>query len=60
MVCSKCGNELKKGDLFCTKCGKKVEQGVKENKTEEALKSDVKQKLKKWKIIIKCQQLLLL
>lgn len=52
MKCSKCGNELKKGDLFCTKCGKKVEQGVKENKTEEALKSDVKQKLKKWKIII--------
>ena len=52
MVCSKCGNELKKGDLFCTKCGKKVEQGVKENKTEEALKSNVKQELKKWKIII--------
>lgn len=52
MVCSKCGNELKNGDLFCTKCGKKVEQGVKENKTEESLKSDIKQKLKKWKIII--------
>ena len=52
MKCINCGKKLKKDDLFCTKCGKKVEQGVKENKTEELLKSDVKQKLKKWKIII--------
>lgn len=24
MKCSKCGNELKNGDLFCNKCGNKI------------------------------------
>lgn len=54
MKCSKCGNELKKDDLFCTKCGKKVEQEIREDKTEKSLNSNEKekQKSKKWKIIV--------
>ena len=58
MKCSKCGNELKKDDLFCTKCGKKVEQEIREDKTERSLNSNEKekekekQKSKKWKIIV--------
>ena len=54
MKCSKCGNELKKDDLFCTKCGKKVELEVKEDNSEKSLNNNVKekQKSKKWKIIV--------
>lgn len=54
MKCSKCGNELNKGDLFCTKCGKKVELQVEENKKEKTLNSnkDKKQSQKKWKKIV--------
>lgn len=54
MKCSKCGNELKEDDLFCTKCGKKVEQEVKEEKTEKSLNNNAKekQKSKKWKVLV--------
>lgn len=26
IVCSKCGNEIKKGDIFCNNCGKKIKK----------------------------------
>ena len=54
MKCSKCGNELKEDDLFCTKCGKKVELQVEENKKEKTLNNnkDKKQSQKKWKKIV--------
>lgn len=62
MKCSKCGNELNKGDLFCTKCGKKVEQDVKENNTETFSNNNEnsKKKFKKWKIIVPVAIILLI
>lgn len=33
MFCSKCGSEIKEGDLFCGKCGNEIEnESMKENK----------------------------
>lgn len=62
MKCSKCGNELNKGDLFCTKCGKKVEQDVKENNTETFSNNNEnsKKKFKKWKIVVPVAIILLI
>ena len=34
MECKKCGKEIKKNDKFCQYCGTKIEEGVKETKTE--------------------------
>lgn len=44
MKCSKCGNEIKQGDKFCTKCGKEVviEQNI-ENKEVQRGKYTEKQ-----------------
>ncbi len=59
MFCTKCGNEIKEGDLFCTKCGNKIEENKNitdkaNNATENIInnKEDRKSKSKKWKIIV--------
>lgn len=46
MFCSKCGNEIKDGELFCSKCGAKVEQ---ENKKQETKNNSKEQNAKKSK-----------
>ncbi len=32
MYCNQCGNEIKKGQCFCTKCGNKIENNIQETK----------------------------
>ena len=42
MFCTKCGSEIKEGDLYCTNCGKKI---------KERNQNNGKRKLKKWQKI---------